>query len=117
MATKEYNKTDNIEIESLEDCPIRKAIANGKERLSKMGKPYEEPVQEKKATTKAKKKYNVILKVACVLGAVLLCWLAYSALFAPSIVDVILAIIGNFDLFHQFRGGNPLSPSDYVMFF
>jgi len=99
-----YLASCKVWVNNLKNCPT-------------FEKEKEVPKVKKKSTTKAKKKYNVILKVACVLGAVLLLTLAYSTLFAPDVVNAIMVFfdfLGN--PLKNFKGGRALDPSHFVMF-
>ena len=99
-----YLASCKVWVNNLKNCPT-------------FEKEKEAPKVKKKYTTKAKKKYNVILKVACVLGAVLLLTLAYSTLFAPDVVNAIMVFfdfLGN--PLKNFKGGRALDPSHFVMF-
>lgn len=119
MATRD-NKSIADSAEDLEKCPIKEAIDNNNERIRKMnGKPIEVPKVKKKEKTKHKKKYPLIipLKVACVIGAILVSGSLLASIIVPDVTAVIMAILEEFDFMEQFRGGNALDPSDYVNLF
>jgi hypothetical protein len=117
MATMEHKETQSeldAKIEAyLLNCRIRvQNLRNGPECESIKSKP-----KEKKAPIKVKKKYNVILKVACTFGAFLFCGLVYSSLFTPDIVDAIMVFIDFIgDPLKDFRGNGIVTPDNYVMF-
>jgi len=106
---KQNNIKEKVNPESQEDCPIKKAIKNNKDRLSKMGvKSVEEEEKEKekkKSKTEIKKTYKAILKIAIIFGLVLLCSLIYNFVFSPNIVDAILVFLrGVFPSFSDSAG-------------
>lgn len=72
------------------------------------------PELKKKAPIKKKKTYTTILKVASLVGLTLICGSLYASLFVPDVVQTIMAIIGNFDPFSNFRGDGSID--NYVMF-
>ena len=119
MATKERLNSKALNYDK--DCPIQKLLQLNNSLMEdikkRQGIKDKPAVQKKKSTTKAKKKYNVILKVACVLGAVLLLTLAYSTLFAPDVVNAIMVFFDFLgDPLKQFRGNGAVNPDNYVMF-
>jgi hypothetical protein len=87
------------------------------EEIKQGNKPKSKKQEEKKKEpTKIKKKYYIYLKAACFIGLITVFGSMWASTFVPNVVQVIIAFLESLDPFKQFKGGNALDPSHFVMF-